>query len=257
MMTKLVDKVIIVTGGAGLLGSEFCLAISRAGAKVIVADINIKRAKEIEVKINALGFYADAFQVDINNQINIDDTIKKIDKRYGRIDAIINNAYPKNKNFGKKLEEVSYDDFNENLSLHLGGYFLIVQRFALYFKKQGYGNIINMSSIYGLIAPRFEIYNNTTMTMPVEYAVTKSAIIQLSRYFAKYYKKNNIRCNSLSIGGIEDGQDVAFLQKYNEFCSSKGMLLPMDVIGGLLFLLSDESLYVNGHNLVIDDGFTL
>jgi NAD(P)-dependent dehydrogenase (short-subunit alcohol dehydrogenase family) len=176
---------------------------------------------------------------------------------YGRIDAVVNNAYPRNKSWGKKLEDVAYDDFCENVGLHLGGYFLVAQKFALYFRANGGGNIVNMASIYGTQTPRFELYAGTEMTMPVEYAAIKSAVIQLTQYFAQYFKADAIRCNSLSPGGIRDHQPQVFLKKYGSYCGTKGMLDPGDIVGALIFLLSDSSRYMNGQNLIVDDGFCL
>ena len=141
--------------------------------------------------------------------------------------------------------------------MNLGGYFLCSQQLAMYFKKQGFGNIINIASVYGVIAPRFEVYEGTKMTMPVEYAVIKSALIHVTRYMAKYFKGMNIRVNSISPGGIFDNQSEIFLRKYHNLALSKGILDKIDLKGTLLYLLSDMSKYVNGQNIVVDDGFTL
>ena len=254
---KLADKVIVVTGGAGLLGREFCAAIATAGAKVVVADLDVAAAEQVVTGIKETGHHAEAAKFDITDQACIDSAIEQLHADHGRIDAVVNNAYPRNRNYGRKLEEVSYGDFCENTGLHLGGYFLVSQRFSLYFKEQGYGNIVNMSSIYGVIAPRFEVYENTSMTMPVEYSAIKAGVVHLSRYFAQYYKKEGVRCNALSPGGILDKQPDEFLESYKKFCGTKGMLESGDMTGTLLFLLSDDSKYVNGQNLVVDDGFSL
>ena len=131
------------------------------------------------------------------------------------------------------------------------------QQFAEYFKVQGYGNIVNISSIYGVVAPKFEIYENTVMTMPVEYAAIKAGLINLTRYMAKYFKKMNIRVNALSPGGILDKQPESFLDAYAAQCLNKGMLDKSDLSGTLIYLLSDMSKYVNGQNIIVDDGFTL
>lgn len=116
---------------------------------------------------------------------------------------------------------------------------------------------MNMSSIYGSMAPRFEVYEGTSMTMPVEYAAIKSAVEHLTRYFASYFKGCGIRVNSLSPGGILQAQPQVFLDAYNQHCASKGMLLPEDLTGALIYLLSDESRYMTGQNLIVDDGFSL
>ena len=252
------NKIIVVTGGAGLLGKAFIKEILAHGGIAILTDIKISLAQKFidEIKVK----YPDHFyavNMDITNKSSINSLINDISKRYGGIDCLVNNAYPKNKNYGKQIEDVSYEDFSENISTHVGGYFLTSQQFGIFFKNHKGGNIINISSIYGTLAPRFELYKNTEMTVPVEYAAIKSSIIQLSKYFAQYFKKDNIRVNCLSPGGILDNQPESFVRSYNSFCSKKGMLDPLDVANTLIFLLSDSSKFITGQNLIVDDGFSL
>ena len=251
------NKIIVVTGGAGLLGAHFCSAIAAQGGTAIIADLDIIRAEAVAKKIKDSGGKAEAVLLDISDTISVNNLIEYINDSYGEIHAVVNNAYPRNKNYGRKLEDVTYMDFCENVSEHLGGYFLIAQKFSLYFRKNRGGNIINMASIYGVVAPKFEIYNGTSMTMAVEYAAIKSAIIHITRYFSQYFKLDDIRCNSISPGGVFDNQPEDFLKKYKNNCSLKGMLEPQDITGALVFLLSDASKYINGQNLIVDDGFTL
>ena len=248
------DKVIVVTGAAGAIGQCFVRGISDRGGIAIVADINLDAAKLLAQDCTGIAYAA---HLDITSKDSVIALISELMQKYGHIDALVNNAYPRNKNYGKKLEDVTYADFCDNVNMHLGGYFLIAQQFCLAFKKQGYGNIINMSSIYGSMAPRFEIYDGTPMTMPVEYAAIKSAIEHLTRYFAQYFKGTGIRLNCLSPGGILAGQPTDFLVAYNKHCASKGMLDAHDLLGALMFLLSDESSFMTGQNLLIDDGFSL
>lgn len=262
MMTQramLQGKVIIVTGGAGLLGSTFIKAIAENGGTGIIADINEESSAIVlrELQEERKSDNIDFVKLDITSKESINEMIAVVVKRYGKVDALVNNAYPRNKNYGKKFEEVTFEDFCDNVNIHLGGYFLTSQQLAIYFKNQGHGNIINMSSIYGVIAPQFDVYENTTMTMPVEYAAIKSAIIQLTKYMAKYYKGSNIRVNAISPGGILDGQPEEFLKRYNQSCLTKGMLNPSDLNGAMLYLLSEMSANVNGQNIIIDDGFSL
>lgn len=250
MMLK--NKVVVVTGGYGLLGQAFCAAVAEHCGIPIVADTNTEGEKFAD-SLNC----ADYYNMDITNKKNIDSCIVYTKEKYGRIDAIVNNAYPRNKNFGRHLFDIEFEDFCENTNLNIGGYFLVSQRFALFFINQGYGNIINISSIYGVIPPRFEIYEGTNMTMPVEYAAIKSAIILMTKYFAKYLKGKNIRVNTLTPGGIFDNQPDIFCENYKKFCMNKGMLNPTDLSNALIFLLSDLSKMMNGQNLIVDDGFTL
>ena len=255
MLAGIKDKVVVVIGGAGLLGKEFCQAIATNGAIAIMAERELSVAKKA---VEALGMdRIIAAQIDITDIDSIQELISSISEKFGKIDALINSAYPRNKNYGKHFFEVTYNDFCENVGMNLGGYFLTSQQFAKFFERQGYGNIINLASIYGVIAPRFEVYDNTPMTMPIEYAAIKSGLIHLSKYMAKYFKGKNIRVNTISLGGIEDKQPEPFLKAYKEFCLNKGMLNPNDIAGTLIYLLSDLSKFVNGQNIVVDDGFTL
>ena len=250
-------KVIVVTGGAGLLGSRFCGEIAEQRGVVIVADLNLAAAEKVAEGIKAVGGRAEAAVLNITDVASVDALIASLHARHGHIDAVVNNAYPRNKSWGRKLEDVTYADFCENVGLHLGGYFLVAQKFALHFRANGGGNIVNLASIYGTLAPRFEVYDGTQMTTPVEYAAIKSAVIQLTRYFAKYFKSDGVRCNALSPSGILDKQPESFLKKYNAHCGTKGMLDSQDITGTLVFLLSDSSRYMTGQNLIIDDGFCL
>lgn len=253
------DQVVVVTGGCGLLGKEFITAILEHGGRAVIADVNTVNGELLCDELTSLfGAGRVIFrQMNICSKESLQETILSVYEQFGRIDALVNNAYPRNKQYGRKLEEVTYADFCENTSLNLGGLFLTSQQFAIYFQKQGVGNIINIASIYGVVAPRFEIYNGTHMTMPVEYSAIKSAVIHLTKYFAKYFRGSNLRANCISPGGIRDSQPESFLACYKGYALNKGMLDAQDLSGALLFLLSEMSSYVNGQNLVVDDGWAL
>jgi len=250
------NKVIVVTGGAGLIGAEFIKEIVSQNGIAIIADIDKNLAKTIKKDINKKNIFS--VKLNITSKKSINKVINKLHLKFGKIDALVNSAYPRNKNYGNKFLDVTYNDFCENTNIHLGGYFLTSQQFGKYFKKQNYGNIINISSIYGVVAPDFNFYKDTDMVgVPVEYAVIKSALIHLTKYMAKFFKGSNIRVNTLSLGGILDKQPEIFLKKYNQKCLNKGMLNGDDLKGTLTFLLSDNSKYINGQNIIIDDGFTI
>ena len=253
------NKVVVITGGAGLIGKEFVKAVVENSGIAIIADINeeigLKVKEDLSNELNSTNI--DFIKLDITSKDSLNECIQYLNNKYKRIDALVNNAYPRNKNYGKHFFDVEYSDFVENTGLNLGGYFTASQQFGLYFQKQGYGNIVNISSIYGVVAPKFEVYENTTMTMPVEYAAIKSGLIHLTKYMAKYFKGINIKVNALSPGGILNNQPKDFLEKYKEQCLNKGMLDKSDMKGTLVYLLSDMSKYVNGQNIVVDDGFCL
>ncbi|MCI4411716.1 MAG: SDR family oxidoreductase [Thiotrichales bacterium] len=252
------DQVIVVTGGAGLVGKAFVKAIAEKSGIPIIADISLEKGEQAKASLDqTLQANIGVIELDITNKQSVQKQIAALKQKYGKIDALVNNAYPRNKNYGRHFFDVELDDFNENVSLHLGGYFNASKHFAKFFIEQGRGNIVNISSIYGLVAPRFHIYEGTKMTVPVEYAVIKSGLNHLTQYMAAYLKDKNIRVNTLTLGGILDGQADLFIKSYRNECLNKGMLNPEDVVGSLLYLLSEKSKYVNGQNIVVDDGFIL
>ena len=253
------DKVIVVSGGSGLIGREFISAIIKQNGIAVIADIDEIKGKLITRKLSK-EFDTDRIEFvnfDITQKESIVECIEYLDAKYKQIDALVNCAYPKNKNYGRHFFEIELDDFIQNIGINLGGCIIPSQLFAKYFKNQGYGNIINIASIYGVIAPKFEIYEKTEMTTPVEYAAIKSGMIHLTKYMAKYFKGKNIRVNAISPGGILDDQPREFLREYNQQCLNKGMLDVSDLSGTLVFLLSDMSMYINGQNIIVDDGFVL
>jgi len=251
MMTESYKKSIIIIGGAGLLGCEIVKNLMMKN-NIIVFDI-IERKGWLSIYPSVSNYY----QVDICKSSELTNAIQLLFEDFGKIDCVINASYPRNKNYGKKALEVNLKDFNANINLHLGSYFNVMQQFSKLFVRQGYGNIINIASIQGVFAPKFEHYRGTSMTSPIEYTAAKSAIIAISRYMAKYLKGKNIRVNCISPGGILNGQPTEFLSRYNDSCLNKGMLDAKDLIGAVKFLVSEDSKYVNGQNIIVDDGWSL
>ena len=255
-----IKKTIIIIGGAGLLGTEFAKKLSEKRDNVVVADFNIEAASAVCDSLISGGVEQSqlmATTVNIVDKDSIHTLINTVKKRFGSIDGVVNTAYPRNENYGRKFEDVEFSDFCENTNLNLGGYFLVAQQFAEYFSKNNGGDIINISSIYGVIAPKFEVYENTAMTMPVEYAVIKSGLIHLGKYIAKYYRCKKVRINTISPGGIFDNQNEAFVSQYNKNCNSVGMLSPKEIANVVQFIFSNASHGISGQNIVVDDGFTL
>jgi len=256
---KLNNKVVVITGGSGLLGTSFCEAIYINGGIPIIADIDHTRSQmlveKLSKKYDTNKFIAS--KLDINSEKSINHLLDFLLTEFQKVDVLVNNAYPRNKNYGVDFLEVTYDDFLENINLNIGGFFLTSKIFSQQFSKQNYGNIINIASIYGVIPPKFDIYKDTDMTMPVEYAIIKSSMIHFTKYLASYFSGKNIRVNSISPGGIHNNQPDTFIKAYNEYCLSKGMLDPKDVANALVFLIDDASSYINGENIIIDDGFSI
>jgi len=257
------DKVVIVAGGCGRLGMAFVKGIMNHKGACVVADINEEVGEKFIQRLKTQGHaQIDFIPTDLTEIASIQTLIKKTSKKHGHIDAFVNASYPHGRNWGENFEETNFQDFAENASLHLGSHFLAVQQACLFFKQQGFGNIVHISSIQGVMAPKFDTYegssyNGMEMTSPAEYSIFKAGVINFTRYIAKFYKGFNIRSNCISPGGIFSYQPDVFLKKYKHYCLSKGMLDPDDITGTLIYLLSDMSKYVNGQNIIVDDGWSL
>ena len=249
------SKVILVTGACGLLGRQIVKEIIQQNGCVLATDTDTGKATKLIQMLPSEQVHF--LPMDITDADSIDRAISNGIKRFDSVAACVNAAYPRTVNWGTSFEELEMTDLQENLKLQLGGAILLSQRVMKYFITQGHGNLIHMSSILGVAAPKFEHYEGTTINTMIEYSAVKSGIISITRWLAKYYKNNNIRVNCVSPGGILDQQPQSFLEKYRDSCTSKGMLDPTDVAGTVLFLLSDQSKYINGQNIVIDDGWSL
>lgn len=257
MNELLKGKTILIAGAGGLLGSRIVPAALEQGATVIAADLNVEGMKQrlegvnVDLNNSALSLV----ELDITSEESVKTLFDSSDKV---IDGAVNTTYPRNKTYGKHFFDVTAASFNDNVSLHLGSAFLFVQQAAAYFKRTEQPiSLVNISSIYGVVAPKFDIYDNTPMTMPVEYAAIKSAIQHLSKYASAYINDSRFRVNCVSPGGILDGQPRDFLKAYQQETHGRGMLDVNDVVGTILFLLSEQSKYITGQNIVIDDGFSI
>lgn len=247
-------KKILVAGAAGLLGSHLVSALLAAGADVVAADVSPERVAQCLAETGADAGRVSVVALDVTDEPAVTAFFAGV----SGIDGAVNCTYPRNRRYGARFPDVALADFNENLSLHLGSSFLFMQQCASYFTRvQQPFALVNIASIYGVVAPRFAVYDGLPMTMPVEYAAIKSALIHLTRYVASFVADSRFRVNCVSPGGIFDHQPPAFLERYRAETLGQGMLAPEDVTGSILFLLSGMSASINGQNIVVDDGFTL
>ena len=253
---NLENKSVIILGSTGLIGKNIVDSFLESGAQVIGVDLNNGLLKKQENKYEDKSF--ETICADITNTRQIRSLIKSSAKKLKGIDAAVNVSYPKNKAYGTDLWNISLNNFSDNISRHLGAYFFFMRECAKYsIKEKRDFSLVNFSSIYGLMPPNFDLYKGTKMTLPAEYVAIKSAIQSLSQYLSNYTKGSKFRVNCICPGGVLDGQDKLFLKRYNSFAHSKGMLSPEDINGLTAFLCSDDSKYIRGQNIVIDDGFSL
>jgi NAD(P)-dependent dehydrogenase (short-subunit alcohol dehydrogenase family) len=243
-MIQLQNKVIVVTGGNGLLGKQ------------MIKHINEANGIAINIDIGDTNNITESYICDITNSENIQQTINKILKKHKRIDGWVNNAYPRTKDWGLKYEDIPEDSWKKSIDDHLNGYNKCCKAILEIMKQQKNGSLINMASIYGVVGPDFHLYENCTFTMPAAYAAIKGGVINLTRYLASYYGLYNIRVNCISPGGIWDHQPDEFVKKYNTKIPLKRMGKAEDIAPSVVFLLSDSASYITGHNLIVDGGWT-
>lgn len=244
-MNLLADKVIIVTGGCGLLGRAIISRLSADGAICINIDIKHETSENL-----------DTYKCDITNPSEVDICISEILEKYEKIDGLVNNAYPRTIDWGYNFEDIELFSWQRNVDMQLNSTFYLIQQVSKNMVKNKSGSIINMASVYGIVGPDFSVYSGTLMTMPAAYSAIKGAIINFTRYLSSYLGPYNIRVNSISPGGIFDNQPTIFVSNYENKVPMRRMGKPEDISPLVGFLLSHESSYITGQNIVIDGGWT-
>lgn len=244
-MNRLTNKIIVVTGGSGLIGQSIIRQVINEGGLAINADIG-----------HVTNFSNGLVYCDVTDIISVQTCIDSIVNHFGKIDGWVNNAYPRTEDWSNHFEDINILSWRTNIDMQLNSVFICCQEVLKVMKKQEYGSIVNIASIYGLVGPDFSIYEGTNMTMPAAYSAIKGGIINFTRYLASYFGSFNIRVNCVSPGGIFNNQEKSFVTKYQNKVPLKRMGLPEDISPTVAFLLSFESSYITGQNIVIDGGWT-
>ena len=239
------NKIIIVTGGSGLLGRAIVADILKKGGFAINVDLAVES-----------DLHNGSIKADLTDDDAINDAINQIILKFGKIDGLVNNAYPRTKDWGTPFEDIKPDSWRKNVDIQMNSYFVVSQAVLKHMKVHHYGSIVNIASIYGLVGNDFTVFDRTSMTSPAAYSAIKGGIINFSRYLASYFGKENIRVNCVSPGGIFDNQNPVFVKNYEHKVPMKRMGRPDDIAPAVSFLLSDEAKYITGHNLIIDGGWT-
>ncbi len=228
-----------------MLGKAIVNDIRAAGGMAIAADIHA----EDDVENGTV-------KCDITDPASVKQTIRRILDAKGRIDGLVNSAYPRTSDWGTKFEDIPYDSWQKNVDMQMNSVFFICQQMLEVMKSQNSGSIVNIASIYGIVGPDFSVYEGTTLSNPAAYSAIKGGIINLTRYLASYVGPYKIRVNCLSPGGIFDSQHPVFVSNYENKVPLRRMGRPEEIAKPASFLLSDAASYITGHNLVVDGGWT-
>ena len=269
---RLDGRVALVTGGAGLLGRRYCESLVQAGASVVVGDLDGARATALAHELDPARL--EGQKLDVTSAQSVEACVQAAVDRFGRLDILVNNAALTVRGGSERLSPADYfapfedykqDVWEQALQTNLTGMLLCAQAAGRQMLRQAPpgGVIVNISSTYGVVAPDQRLYEGvkspyaeTSFNTPVSYAVTKTAVLGLTRYLATYWGRKNIRVNALTPHGVFDNHDETFVRNF-VYRSPLGRMARNDEYrGALLFLVSDASSYMTGANLIVDGGWT-
>jgi NAD(P)-dependent dehydrogenase (short-subunit alcohol dehydrogenase family) len=238
-------KVVIVTGGSGLLGKAMVNDIRRKGGMPINFDVNV------EDDLDAGTLYCD-----ITDHESGKAAVQKVAAHFGRIDGLVNNAYPRTQDFGTPFDQMSAESLSTNVAWQMNSYILLCQSVLEVMKPQKKGSIVNIASIYGVVGNDWTVYEGTDMVSAPAYSAIKGGIINFTRYLAALYGRDGLRINCVSPGGIFDHQPEPFVKAYEKKVPLRRMGTPEDIAPAVSFFLSEDAKYITGQNLVVDGGWT-
>ena len=265
---ELNGKTAVVTGGAGLLGTQHVCALMEIGANVILADLDLDKAQTQSKSLNGLGLpgRCKALQMDVTDETQIRRTMNEAANFFGQVDILVNNAAidPKVKSTelvnASRLENFSIEDWNFQIGVGLSGAFLCCKVFGTEMAKHGAGVILNISSDLSVIAPDQRLYYDSAKgkhlqpVKPITYSVIKTGLIGMTRYLSTYWHEYGVRVNALSPGGVKHDQDSDFIKRVESRIPLRRLANKDEYRSAVQFLCSDASSYMTGQNLIIDGG---
>lgn len=244
---------IVLTGSSGFLGTEIAKFFHERSNKLIGIDF---------AEDNNAKYLSEFINLDLSDLSIIESQLQNRLKNYDSIDVVINNAAVKPNGFYEKSASYSVSTWDEVMRVNVGAAFFVSKSIFNWLRKSENPSIINISSIYGMVAPDYSIYEDLTQqdslfNTPVSYSVSKTALLGLTRHLANEWGKFGIRVNSVSPGGVENHQPDFFVSNYKKNTPLNRMAVPSDITSAIEFLISERSNYITGINLAIDGGWVL
>lgn len=256
--------IVLITGVSGQLGAEYAQAFLARGAKVVGLDVGQSARSEALIAEHTANYQV--VSADVTNKASLQSALVQAETKFGIPTVLINNAAIDSPPSAPPEENGPFEDYPEAswdkvIDVNLKGVYLCCQVFGAAMAKANKGSIINVASTYGVVSPDQNLYEyrrkrGEVFYKPVAYSASKSGIINLTRYLAVYWAKQNVRVNSLTIAGVFNNQEQAFLDSYCGRIPVGRMANVDEYNGSILFLASEASRYMTGHNLVVDGGWT-
>lgn len=257
------NKVVVVTGGTGLLGSAYCMELAQYGANVVVADLDGEKSKESAAEITEqTGNEALGITCDVSTEEDVIDLFTSALDHFGKVDGVLNNAAATGEHLMRKgavfssFEEYPLEVWDEIIRVNLTGVFLVAREGGKAMLASGGGSMVNVSSTYGVVGPDHRIYEGMKFKSFPGYSAAKAGVHGLTRWLATYWGEKGIRVNTLVPGGVENNHDPEFVRRYAERTPLRRMAKREDMVGMVIYLLSDASSYVTGQQFFVDGGWT-
>ena len=264
---SLKGKNAIVTGGLGILGQRFCRGLACFGAKVAVIDLDEASAQTFAGELSATyGVQTVGMRCDVSSLSSVTGMVNRVVEHFGEIHILHNNAASKSENmdaFFAPFEEYDLHEWRKIMSVNIDGMFLVAQSVGKQMVQQDVGgSIIQTASIYGIMAPDQRIYEGSSymgrpINTPAVYAVSKAAVVGLTKFLSSYWAEHNIRVNTLTPGGVQSGQNEEFQRRYSARIPLGRMAEKDEMVGALVYLASDASSYITGQNIIVDGGLSV
>jgi NAD(P)-dependent dehydrogenase (short-subunit alcohol dehydrogenase family) len=249
---SLENKIIVLTGGAGLFGRGLAAQLAEAGATLVLADCNIQALEQAVATEQTRGFKVCARAFDLTEEASISRMRDSVLADFGRVDGLVNNAVSR----PMKSPTDSLACWEASMKTNATGLYAITRAFGTVMAERGAGSIVNIGSIQGIVGPDYSLYEGLDMQALPDYFFHKGGMVNLTRFFAAYYGPKGVRVNCVLPGGLFSGQHSTFVERYSRATFLRRMANDRDLGGPVIFLLSDAACYVTGVNLPVDGGYT-
>lgn len=260
-MIDFTGQTIVITGGCGTLGRVMSVRLEALGARVLLLDRDSCEPKKIADELSTSSRII-GIPIDITNEANVVDTFQEIVSSYGVLHGLIHSAAATGEMIVRdggsfpSFSETSLSSWRSVMSVNIDGNFLVAREVGKVFIAQGFGNLLNISSIYGIRGPDHRIYKDQPFSSFAAYSASKAAVHGLTMWLATYWADENIRVNTLVPGGIFNAHDKSFQQSYSNRVPMGRMASPSDMVGMALFLISEHSSYITGQQFIVDGGLS-